>query len=111
MMSRWRKGCSKKRIYGREEIMLKNWVTAIIIIILLVGGGSWYFVKAKQNTQTASAAIAQTAAVQKGNLDVTVSGSGSVESADSEDVTSGSSGQVDEVLVSKNETVKKGEDL
>jgi multidrug efflux pump subunit AcrA (membrane-fusion protein) len=91
--------------------MLKNWVTAIIIIVLLVGGGSWYFVKAKQNTQTASAAIAQTAAVQKGNLDVTVSGSGSVESADSEDVTSGSSGQVDEVLVSKNETVKKGEDL
>ena len=83
----------ERTIYGREEIMLKNWVTAIIIIILLVGGGSWYFVKAKQNTQTASAAIAQTAAVQKGNLDVTVSGSGSVESADSEDVTSGSSGQ------------------
>jgi multidrug efflux pump subunit AcrA (membrane-fusion protein) len=91
--------------------MVKNWVTAIIIIVLLVGGGYWYFAKSKQNTQTASAAIAQTAAVQKGNLDVTVSGSGSVESANSEDVTSGSSGQVDEVLVSKNETVKKGEDL
>ncbi|MED1203878.1 efflux RND transporter periplasmic adaptor subunit [Heyndrickxia acidicola] len=90
---------------------MKNWVTAIIIIVLLVGGGYWYFVKAKQNTQAASTTITQTAAVQKGNIDVTVSGSGDVESANSEDVTSGSSGQVDEILVSNNETVKKGEDL
>lgn len=89
---------------------MKKWITAIIVIILLAGGGTWYYQKGKAK-QVTSTTIIPTATVQKGTLESKVSGSGSLTPATDEDIKIDESKTVDEVLVTENETVKKGEEL
>ncbi|MGE8202971.1 efflux RND transporter periplasmic adaptor subunit [Heyndrickxia sp. NPDC080065] len=89
---------------------MKKWIISVIILVLLIGGGSWYYLHTKQSEQPVMASTSTTE-VQKGKLDVKISGSGSIASSSSEDVKSEVMDKVDEVLVSKNDTVKKGDEL
>lgn len=90
---------------------LKKWIITIVVLVLVIGGGSWFYFSKKQNQNQVMAVSNPVATVQKGKLQVQISGSGSVESASSEDVKASANGVVDEVLVSANETVSKGQEL
>ncbi|EKN70722.1 biotin/lipoyl attachment domain-containing protein [Neobacillus bataviensis LMG 21833] len=86
---------------------MKKWIL-IVVGVLVVGfvGYQWY--SSKTSTQTASALV-RTANVQKGTLEVKISGSGTVQSVTNEDIKSLiDNNEIDEVLVASGEEVKKG---
>jgi multidrug efflux pump subunit AcrA (membrane-fusion protein) len=89
---------------------MKKWII-IIITVLIIGfaGYQWY----SHNTSTQQATTqTRTASVQKGKLEVKVSGSGIVQPVTSEDIKSTiDNNAIDAVLVSAGETVTKGESL
>lgn len=90
---------------------MKKWIF-IIIGVILVGfiGYKWH--SSKSTIQTEATNQVRTATVQKGKLQVYVTGSGTVGPVTSEDILAPSNNNaIDEVLVSANETVKKGQDL
>ncbi|WP_040209617.1 efflux RND transporter periplasmic adaptor subunit [Neobacillus jeddahensis] len=89
---------------------MKKWIL-IAVGILVVGfvGYQWY--SAKAGTQTASAQE-RTANVQKGTLEVKISGSGTIQAVTSEDIKSIiNNDEIDEVLVSEGEQVNEGDEL
>ena len=88
--------------------MLKKWWILFGIGIVVIGIGGWFFAKGKDKPTMAQV---QTASVQKGKLQVKVSGSGTVQPVTSTDVKAASNNEVDEVLVSKGEKVKEGQEL
>ncbi|WP_175638550.1 efflux RND transporter periplasmic adaptor subunit [Metabacillus schmidteae] len=88
---------------------MKKWISIIVIIILAVGGGVWFF-QSKQ-TATPVSAQAMTTTVQKGDIQVGVSGSGTVASINSSDITADLEGEVEEVLVEVNDVVEAGDEL
>jgi multidrug efflux pump subunit AcrA (membrane-fusion protein) len=90
---------------------MKKWIiTVIVVVVVGFVGYQWYASRtsAAQQVQTQI----RTAVVQKGKLDVKISGSGTVQPVTSEDITSTiNNNSIDEVLVTAGETVKKGADL
>jgi len=90
---------------------VKKWISIVVILLLVVAGGIWFF----QSRQTTAATTAEqqvmTSTVQRGDIEVNISGSGSVASINSSDVTSPSEGIVDEVLVEVNDVVSEGDEL
>ncbi|MEK4067258.1 efflux RND transporter periplasmic adaptor subunit [Peribacillus sp. FSL R5-0717] len=78
------------------------------VLVLSIGGCFWFFMKDNAEPVIAKSV---TATVEKGDLEVQISGSGSVAAINSEDITSSVTGEVDEVLVEKNELVEKGDEL
>lgn len=90
-------------------ILVKKWISIIVIVMLVVGGGIWFF----QSRQTATPVSAQvmTTTVQKGDIQVEVSGSGTVASINSTDITADVEGEVEEVLVEVNDVVEEGDEL
>ncbi|PGS51211.1 efflux RND transporter periplasmic adaptor subunit [Bacillus sp. AFS041924] len=90
---------------------MKKWVI-ISVIIVVVGGTSGWFIYSKKNQTQNVMATAQTITVQKGKLEVAVSGSGSVTAITDEDVTAANTIQVvDRVSVTSGESVDKGDTL
>ncbi|WP_285768038.1 HlyD family efflux transporter periplasmic adaptor subunit [Peribacillus sp. SI8-4] len=87
---------------------MKKWLMLIAVLVLVIGGSVWFFMKEKAEP---AAARSVTAKVEKGDLEVQISGSGSVAAVNSEDITSSVTAEVDEVLVEKNELVEKGDEL
>ncbi|HJV31515.1 MAG TPA: efflux RND transporter periplasmic adaptor subunit [Bacillales bacterium] len=90
---------------------MKKWLF-LLIGIMVVGyiGYQWY--SAKAAAKQAPITQMRTADVQKGKLEVKVSGSGTIQPVTSEDIKSTvNNKEIDEVLVSTNETVKKGDEL
>jgi multidrug efflux pump subunit AcrA (membrane-fusion protein) len=90
---------------------MKKWIL-IIVGIILIGfiGYKWYASKSTAQQQTTQQV--RTAVAQKGKLVVNVSGSGTIQPVTSEDILSTiNNNEINEVLVSANESVKKGEDL
>ncbi|MFJ7727633.1 efflux RND transporter periplasmic adaptor subunit [Neobacillus sp. NPDC097160] len=86
---------------------MKKWIL-IAVCVLIVGFVGYQWVSAKASPQTATAQE-RTAVVQKGKLDVKISGSGTVQPVTSEDIKSTiDNNEIDEVLVSAGEEVKKG---
>jgi HlyD family secretion protein len=86
---------------------MKKWIL-IAVGVLIVGFVGYQWVSAKSSPQSALAQE-RTAAVQKGKLDVKISGSGTVQPVTSEDIKSTvDTNEIDEVLVSTGEEVKKG---
>ncbi|ULT57535.1 HlyD family efflux transporter periplasmic adaptor subunit [Neobacillus drentensis] len=90
---------------------MKKWIW-ILISVLVVGyvGYQWFHSRSSASTSTASQV--RTAAVQKGKLEVTISGSGTVEPVTTEDIkATADNNEIDEVLVSAGDTVSAGETL
>ncbi|ETI67115.1 efflux RND transporter periplasmic adaptor subunit [Neobacillus vireti] len=86
---------------------MKKWIL-IAVGVLIVGFVGYQWVSAKSSPQSA-VAQERTAIVQKGKLDVKISGSGTVQPVTSEDIKSTiDSNEIDEVLVSTGEEVEKG---
>ena len=90
-------------------IIVKKWISIIVIVLLAAGGGIW-FLQSRQ-TVTPVAAQAMTSTVQKGDIQVEVSGSGTVASINSTDITADLEAEVEEVLVEVNDVVEEGDEL
>lgn len=89
---------------------MKKWIY-IALGVLVAGfvGYQWY--ASKTNAQTTTAKV-RTAVVQEGKLEVKISGSGTVQPVTSEDIKSTiDNNEIDEVLASAGEDVKKGDEL
>ncbi|OAT72171.1 efflux transporter periplasmic adaptor subunit [Parageobacillus thermoglucosidasius] len=87
---------------------MKKWVVIFFAAIVIIGGGVWFFAKGKEEPTMAQV---QTASVQRGKLEVKVSGSGTVQPVTSTDIKATATKEVDEVLVSEGEKVKEGQEL
>ena len=92
---------------------MKKWIiTVIVIVVIGFVGYQWYGSRANASAGKFATAQIRTAMVQKGKLEVKVSGSGTVQPVTTEDITSTiNNNQIDEVLVTAGEQVKKGQDL
>lgn len=94
---------------------MKKWIIVVGILVVGAGGGSWYYLNEKSQSTTAQASTMQfsTATVQKGKLEVRVSGSGNITSVTDTDITETAVGTktVDEVLVAAGTTVASGQEL
>jgi multidrug efflux pump subunit AcrA (membrane-fusion protein) len=89
---------------------MKKWIY-IVVSILVLGfvGYQWY--GSKTSSQEVSAQV-RTAVVQKGKLEVKISGSGTVQPVTSEDIKSTmDNNEIDEVLVSAGAAVSAGDEL
>ncbi len=88
---------------------MKKWIVIIILLVGAVGGGTWYFLKG--SSTPVQAVQASTATVQKGKIEVHVSGSGTLESVTNSDITAEAADTVDEVLVAAGDVVAAGQEL
>jgi multidrug efflux pump subunit AcrA (membrane-fusion protein) len=90
------------------KFILRRKITFIVVVVLLaVGGYYWYASTKSKQTETRYVL----AAVQKGTLVATVSGSGQVSTSNQVDVKSKVSGTITSVLVKKGQRVKAGDIL
>ena len=88
---------------------MKKWIIISAIIVVIAGAGGWLLLGNKNQAQSA-ADVAQTTTVQKGKLEVTVSGS--VTAITDQDVTADNTIiVVDSVNVASGNTVYKGQTL
>ena len=89
---------------------MKKWIV-IAGSVLVVGVVGYQWIPSSLGTQTVSAQV-RSAIVQKGELNVNISGSGTVQPVTSEDITTKfANNEIDEVLVAVGEKVKKGDEL
>ncbi|MEH7331633.1 efflux RND transporter periplasmic adaptor subunit [Neobacillus drentensis] len=89
---------------------MKKWIW-IIVSVLVIGfvGYQWFHSKSSSSEVTTQT---RTAVVQKGKLEVKISGSGTVEPVTSEDIKSTiDNNEIEEVLVTAGEEVKEGDEL
>lgn len=90
--------------------MMKKWVM-LAVGILVAGFVGYQYYSSKTSSQTVSAQV-RTATVQKGTLEVKISGSGTVQPVTSEDIKAkDNNNEIDEVLVATGEEVKEGDEL
>ncbi|MFP7486795.1 efflux RND transporter periplasmic adaptor subunit [Priestia filamentosa] len=89
---------------------MKKWIIDSVLVAA-VGGGSWFFLHNEEQPQMATAAV-QTSTVKKGDLEVNVTGSGSVTTITDQDVTAANTLLgVKSVSVVSGESVSKGDTL
>ena len=93
---------------GRPKRRLIPLILTIVAIAGLTTAGVAYW---RMRAQAASQPTYETAKAVKGNLKVTVTATGTIESVGSVEIGSEISGRVEEVLVKFNEVVKKGQVL
>lgn len=87
----------------------KNWIIAGAILVIAIG--VTLFVTLPKKADQAVQSTVQTTAVQKGDIAVIIKGSGSVKATHSESIYAKKQGIVKQVLVKKNDLVKKGQVL
>ncbi|HYE11303.1 MAG TPA: HlyD family efflux transporter periplasmic adaptor subunit [Patescibacteria group bacterium] len=88
-------------------ISSKIFISMAIVVLLIAGGAWWYFNNDSKNVQNTFAQ--QTATVAKGDLRLSVSGSGAIASANKSNVVSEVQGTITEVLISDGAQVKAGD--
>lgn len=92
------------------ECEMKKWLIIGGLLVLVVGGSGWYFLS-NQEAQTVEAAI-QTATAEMGNMEVEITGSGSVTAITDQDITASNTILVvDSVSVEIGDYVYKGNTL
>lgn len=90
-----------------KEFVLNKKTLAGLLVVVLVGG---YFVyRSSQNTPTSGTQTTAQAKVTRGNIEVTVTGTGTITPVGSEDINPGVSGTVEKVHVREGDHVKKGD--
>ncbi|MFB6465630.1 efflux RND transporter periplasmic adaptor subunit [Cytobacillus sp. Hz8] len=92
---------------------MKKWIINIVIVVLIIGigGGTYYFINKKNESKNTVVAQTQTAIAEKGDVTVTVSGTGNISAIHKEILTAKKNGTVNKVHVSEGDTVEEGDDL
>jgi len=89
---------------------MKKWIFSVIGIVVI--GFAWYQWKGANTSNQQVTAQIRTATVQKGILEVKVTGSGSVQPVTNEDIKSTiDNNEIDQVKVTAGESVSKGDEL
>lgn len=88
---------------------MKKWIVSISVIVIIAGACFWFFNKDQRGEAFVNKTMAAT--VEKGDLKVEISGSGTIASVYSEDINTASSGEVDEVLFEVDEVVEEDVEL
>lgn len=94
---------------GAKWFWRRNWVVKIGVLVMVIGLG--YLGVTRITASKSETPSYQTSTVEKGNLIVTVSGSGSVSTANNVSVTTSASGVVKKILVKNGDEVKSGQKL
>lgn len=95
----------RKNKWNRKKIITLSIVGVIIIAIAIVAGA---FIKNNTSTST-SAAAQRTVKVSKGNIEVNISGSGTITSANTSDLMANADGKITKAYFTEGDSVKKGD--
>jgi len=87
----------------------KWWMLSIVIVLILSGAGAWF--RLRPDEEPVRAVSFPTATVQRGTLISTISGTGSIEPAERENLSATSEGTVAEVFFRDGDEVKAGDIL
>ncbi|GLX70148.1 efflux RND transporter periplasmic adaptor subunit [Paenibacillus glycanilyticus] len=92
---------------------MKKWTLwlSIIIILAAAGGGAYYYYFMRDEKATAETPLAVSARAIKGDIQTSISGTGSVEANNRETVTAGKSGTLATLSFKEGDKVKKGQVL
>ncbi len=85
-----------------------HWIRTLIVLIIVAGLGYYFYSK---NASSSSSPTYQTATATKGTLIVSVTGSGTVSTANSVQVTTQSSGVIKKIYVKNGDSVKVGQKI
>ncbi|QNF26747.1 efflux RND transporter periplasmic adaptor subunit [Metabacillus elymi] len=93
---------------------MKKWIISIVVVVLVIGGGATAYGIFNSKKEAASVPVTetQTAVAELGNVEVKVSGTGSISTINEEIITAEENNAVvEEVLVTVGDTVEEGDDL
>ena len=99
-----------QKIFSLKTQFIKSSFIAKIICVSVLAGLGW-FAYTKLATNTSKSPQYQTATVEKGTLIVSITGSGTVSSANSASVTTQTSGVVKKLFVENGQEVKSGDQI
>lgn len=85
------------------------WIVIVVIVVVAAGGALLLQRALRVSAANLSAQQYETAKVTKGDISVTVHGTGSLDVQDTSTVSAGASAKVDSVLVENGDNVKKGQ--
>lgn len=88
---------------------MRNKVIAAIVILALLAGGGWWYAKKKKSSAAATGDRIIETQVRKGDISVTISGTGPVASMNGVSVKSNQSGTVSQIMVQDGAKVKAGQ--
>ena len=97
---------SRPQAPASRSLLLR--IVAAVAVLALVGAGIWYW---QGRRASASEGAFRTAAVERGNIRVAISSTGTLSATSTVTVGSQISGQVTEILVDFNDPVKQGQVL
>jgi HlyD family secretion protein len=86
-------------------------VIPVVVVILLISGGTWWYFNNNNSKKVESAFAQQTSVVAKGDIDLSVSGSGAIASANRSNVVSEVQGAIAAVFLRDGEQVKAGDSI
>lgn len=84
-------------------------IISVIIVILLISGGAWWYFNNSNSKNVENTFAQQTSVVAKGDIDLSVSGSGAIASANKSNVVSEVQGTITEMFLSDGAQVKAGD--
>lgn len=93
---------------------MKKWIISVVVLVVLIGGGATAYGIYNSKKEEASTPVmqTQTAVAEVGNVEVNVSGTGSITTINKEMMLAeGNNAVVEDVLVAVGDTVEEGEDL
>lgn len=86
-------------------------VIPVVVIILLISGGTWWYFNSSNSKKVENAFAQQTSVVAKGDIGLSVSGSGAIASANKSNVVSEVQGAIVAVFFRDGEQVKAGDSI
>lgn len=91
---------------------MMRWVLwiGIVIVVISAGGGAYYFF-AQDETNTVAAATSRTMQASRGDIEVKISGTGTVKANSRATVSAGTNGTIEKLGFNVGDTVKKGQVL
>lgn len=96
---------------SKKKSRKKKVLIWVLIVLLALAGGGWYAMKRMNDAMQTAASAQNTYTVTRGNVSVTITGSGKLETPDATDVTLPVGVKVDTLFVKEGDSVKAGDVL
>ena len=102
-----------KRPTSRAKSNAGGWIMALLLIVAVGGGAAWYFLtmQGQSGTQPQTGSTTRTAVIQRGDILLTASGSGTLVTNQAVNMSFSTSGRVAELNVKLGDMVKAGDVL
>ena len=96
---------------AKKKSRKKKVLIWVLIVLLALAGGGWYAMKRMNDAMQTAASAQNTYTVARGDVSVTITGSGKLETPDTADVTLPVGVKVDTLFVKEGDSVKAGDVL